>query len=174
MSYEFLQEDGELDMNALQSLLGSDTEVKNTKSLYQNTDMVRLIEKYTEVDLPEDLKKHPLVTELWAVLSKEIKWSFLEKEDEADFELLFDLAVINYLMQTPQYKFTFVDEQLLDQLRLYFVAAVKRARGVSGHRFNERIIEGGTINQVIRSNTDMIQAGGGGGGGLKSFMKRVF
>lgn len=161
-------------MAELAKLVGSDPELKSAQDLYQGQDMVKLVRTYLEEEEPEAYKKNPLFTEFWAILSKNIKLSFLDgKYDVEDFEILFDQSKLNYVMSKPPYEFNWEDMQLLEQLKINFLASVKRAVGVSGHRFNERIILGGTINQVIRSNTESIKAGDSGGG-FMSKLRSIF
>jgi hypothetical protein len=66
-------------------------------------------------------------------------------------------------MSKPVYEFTFDDLQILDQMKIYFLASCMRAMGSNTHKFNERIILGGQINQVVRSNTENFRESQGGG-----------
>lgn len=171
---DFLQNNdlSNLDMNML---LGSQNDVNSAKNLFENQDMVKLVETYLDVEVPEKFKNHPIISEFWAIQGKNIKLTFLENSDVEDFEILFEQSILNYLMSKPAYQYTFEDEQILDQFRLFFIAALKRSVGTGQHKFNERIILGGTINQVIRSNTEAFNAGQmGGGGGARNFFKRFF
>ena len=87
--------------------------------------------------------------------------TFLDKEDiDQEFMPLFEQAKHNYIMSMPPYEYTFEDRAILKQLEIYFRCALKRSVGTSSHRFNERIILGGSINQVIRSNTEAVNMGG--------------
>lgn len=137
--------------------LADENDSKQSEDLFRQGDMVKLIEKYNEVDLPDGFDKHRLKKQFWAILCKDIKLTFIEdNNDIMEFEFLFKDAELNYMMNTPSFEFSFEDEQYIDQFRLYFLAALRRSKGFSSHRFNERIIEGGTINQTIRSSTDTI------------------
>ncbi len=162
------------DNDLLKELLGSEEELNASKGLFQNQDMVKLVQTYLEEDIPPEILNKKVMREMWAVMGKTIKLSFVDKEDLFDYEILFDQARINYIMGIPPYEFTFEDQQLLDQLKIYYISAVKRAVGFAGHRFNERIILGGTINQTIRSNTESFNSGNNGGGGFLSKLKRIF
>jgi len=162
------------DEQLLAGLLGNEEELKRSQGLFQNQDMVKLVQTYLEEEIPEEFKNKKVMRDFWAVMGKTIKLSFVEKDDLFDFEILFDQARINYIMSKPPYEFDFDDQQLLDQLRIYYIAAVKRAMGFGSHRFNERIILGGTINQTIRSNTESFNSGNSGGGGFFSKLKRWF
>lgn len=147
----------------LQALTGSNDEQAAAKSLYDSGDMSKLIETYMAVDIPKDAKEHILFREFWAVLDRTIKLTFFTPEDVEDCELLFEVAKVDFLQSKPAYKYSFDDIKHLDQLKIYFIAAIKRSVGTGQHRFNDRIILGGTINQTIRSNTDTIQSGSQGG-----------
>lgn len=174
MALELFKNQGnELDIN-LKDLLSSDSDFAQSRSLFQNQDMVKLVETYLGEDIPEELKNNNIIKRFWAVLGKTIKLTFLDKDDIIDFEILYDQARINYIMSMPPYDFNFSDQETLDQMRIYFLAAVRRAVGTDQHRFNERIILGGSVNQVIRSNTESIRAGGGSGGGFLSKLKSMF
>ena len=166
-------QDVQLDAATLANLVGTDNELSKSKDLFQNQDMVKLIEKYTEVDIPKELKDHDLVVEFWAILSKDIKLSFLDAADIDDFELLFDQAMLNFVMSRPSYEYTFEDDKILDQLKIYFIMALKRSQGTKSHTFNERILEAGSVNQTIRSNTDVFQSPGSRGG-KGSFLSKLF
>jgi len=165
--------EGDLLDQQLKELIASDSELNKSKSLFQNQDMVKLVETYLEEDLPDDLKKKNAIKQFWAVLGKTIKLTFLDKDDVSDFEILYDQARINFIMAKPAYEFTFEDAEMLDQMRIYFLSAIKRSVGTTTHRFNERIILGGQINQVIRSNSESIGSTDKGGGILGK-LKSIF
>lgn len=175
MGLEYMQGNQDVDNINYEELIKSlisDQDSKNSQSLFQNTDMVKLVKTYLDEEIPEhispNLKKH-----FWAVLGNTVKLTFLDKEDVMDMELLFEQAKLNYTMEKPPYDFTFEDQQMLDELRTYFIAAVRRAVGSANHKFNERIILGGSINQVIRSNTESFKQGGDAGGFI-SKLKSLF
>ena len=87
--------------------------------------------------------------------------TFLDKDDiDNEFMPLFEQAKHNYIMSMPPYEFTFEDRAVMKQLEIYFRCALKRSVGTSSHRFNERIILGGSIMQHIRSNTESMNLGG--------------
>lgn len=164
---------GEFNAEMLQALMASEQEKDSAKSLYDHQDMSKLIETYMTVDIPRELKQHKLLTDFWAVLDRNIKLTFLREEDVEDSELLFEVAKVNYLQSRPAYTYTLDDVQLLDQLKIYFLAAIKRSVGIGQHKFNERIIQGGTTNHVIRSNTDTIQSGSSGGGWFSKLKSKI-
>lgn len=173
MANNFTNNDTEID-NAILSELLKDSP-KGGSSLYGQQDMTKLVNTFLEEDMPDDLKQSQMVRDFWAVLGKTIKLSFMEKDDIEDFETLFEIARIDYVMSIPEYEYTFKDAKHLEQLRIYFLAACKRAMGSPSHKFNERIILGGSISQVIRSNTEAIKTGDGGSrGGLFSKLRGMF
>lgn len=144
-------------------LQGNYEDLNQAQDLFQMQDMAKLVRTYLEEDIPEDIKKTRVYNEMWAVLGRTIKLSFLDESDVQDFEFLYDECKINYVMSKPSYEFTFEDMQLLDQLRIYFLAALKRAKGVSQHRMNERTLLATQISQQIRSNTESFNQSSGGG-----------
>ena len=152
---------------------GSDADLRNASSLYRTQDVARLIEVSLEEDLPDNLKGKAWITEFWAVLGKTIKFTFIEKEDLLEFELLFENAKLDFIMSKPPYEFTFEDMKTLDELKIYFAAAVRRSIGFSTHKINERTLVASQISQVIRSNTESYGASGGGRG-IFSKLKRMF
>jgi len=157
----------------LSLLQGSKEDIRKNQDLFQTQDMSKLVKTYLEEEVPEEIRRHKIYRDFWAAIGNTIKLTFLEKEDVLDFEYLFEDSRINFTMSTPPYDYTWDDMQILSQLKLYFVAAVKRAVGFQQHRNNERVILGGSINQVIRSNTEAIR-GDSGGGGMMAKIRRFF
>lgn len=137
---------------------------KRAEDLFQSTDMVRLVKTYLEEDLPEELKRDQLMRQMWAILGKTPKLSFLVPDDIKEFESLYNQSEYFYLMSKPNHEITFKDLQNLQQLKFYNLINLRRSVGFQGHRFNERIILGGTINQTIRSNTEQFNTPSSGGG----------
>ena len=162
------------DQEILANIMGSDEEVRGSQDLFQSQDMVKLVKTYLEEDYPEEIRKTKIFQQFWAILGKTIKLSFVEKDDIYEFESLFEQCRLTFLMSMPPYDISWEDLQLIDQIRVYYLAAVKRATGFGGHRFNERIILGGTINQTIRSNTESINSPAQQGRGLFSRLRSMF
>lgn len=164
-----------IDPEQLKQLMSEGNEQDQSQSLFQSNDMVRIIKEYLHVDLPEELKEHEMVKSFWAVLSRDPKLTFVESETEVEeFELLFNDSLFNYLMEKPTYEFTFREMQMLDQFRLYFMAAVRRAKGVPKHKFNERIIQGGTVNQTIKSTSESYDMPQQKKGGIMGALSKFF
>jgi len=156
-------EDPPITPEQLQALMANMEDQAAAKNLYDSQDMSKLIETYMQVDIPKDLRQHRLMHDFWAVLDRTIKLTFYSADDVTDGELLFEIAKVNYLQTRPAYTYTLEDTQLLDQLKIYFIAAIKRSVGAGQHRFNERLVIGQGVNHVIRTNTDTIQSGSSGG-----------
>lgn len=149
----------------LKALVDTAERVKSAENLYNTQDIEKLIKGYLEESIPEEIRNTKLFKEFWAVLGRNIQLTFLDKIDLEVFEILFDQCRLTFLMHKPAYEYTFIDLQALEQLKIYFSSALRRAQGVAGHRFNERIILGGQISQIISSKTDgqrTHQATGGG------------
>lgn len=147
----------------LKLLEGSRDDVRKNQDFFQTQDMAKLVKTYLEEEVPDSIRSSKIYTDFWAAIGNTIKLTFLEQEDVLDFEFLFEDARLNFVMTVPVYEYTWADMQVLSQLQLYFAAAVKRAVGFKQHRNNERIVLGGSINQVIRSNTESFRSGSGGG-----------
>lgn len=158
----------------LKQLISSDPELNQSKSLFQNQDMVKIIETYVEEDLPEDIKQNKILMKFFGfVYGRSVKLSFLDKDDVQDMEYYFEDCRLSFMMHYPVYEYKTEDLGIIEQFRLVFRAACQRAVGSQTHKFNERIILGGSINQVIRSNSENISAGGSGGG-IFSKLKSIF
>jgi len=152
-------------------LIGDEEEQVQAQDYFSPSDMAKLVKTYLEEDVPTQIKKTSIYTEFWAVLGKTIKLTFLQPEDIDMFEAMFDVCRANYMMSKPTFEYGFDDMMILDQLRVYFVAACKRASGFSGARYNERMILGSQIHQNI---TDGGQGRSTSGGGFFGGIKRFF
>lgn len=146
-----------------QDLAEGAQEMKTAQGLYEGQDMSRVIRMFIEEDVPDDIKKSRLFQEFWAVFGKTVKLSFIEKEDIQDFSYMLEQVKLDYVMSKAAQHFTFSDLQALDQIEMYFEAAIRKSIGISQHRFNERIIQGGQISQIVRTNTESLNAGRSGG-----------
>ena len=154
-----------------QELMGSNKELEHSQGLYEGQDMSKIIKVYMEEQVPEAFKMTTLYQEFWAVLGNTIKLTFINSTtDMTEFMLLFDDACITYKMSKPALKYSFTDMQMLDQFRIYFRASLKRAVGMPGYG-NERVILGGQIQQLIRTSTENLNAGGGKSGGAFGWLK---
>ncbi len=157
-----------------EQLYGDPNEWKNSQNLFEGQDMSKLVKTYLEEQIPDQFKETELYKHFWAVLGNTIKLTFLNEKDEEFLEIMFEQTKITYIMSKPARKFTFYESQMLEQLKIYFMAACKRAIGSPGHRLNERTIIATQINQVIRSNTESLAMGQSGGGGFFSRLRRAF
>jgi len=178
MGVQYMQQDPDLqniDPAVLEQLQSEANEQKESESLFTNNDMVKMIKEYLHVDMPESVQNHDIVKYFWAILGRDCKLTFIDSDSEIEeFELLFNDALYNYLMQTPTYTYTFEDMQHLDQIKLYFLAAIRRAKGFPKHKFNERIIQGGTINQTIKSSSETFESPGQKKGGIMGALSKFF
>lgn len=153
-------------------LYDSEEEAELAKNLYTEGNMAEIIETYLQQDIDKEYKKSDIIKEFWAILGRTIPLSFIGDDDEEEFEILFEQAKLNYIMKVPAYKFTFNDMIMLDQLKIYFKAALKRSIGRKGHIVNERTMQSTAINQVIRSNTENM--GSPTKGGVLNWIKKNF
>lgn len=142
------------------TFLGNDASLKQAAGLYGNTDMVKLIETYTEDDLPKEIKNNPIIPKFWAFFSRAPKWTFLTKEDRPDYEYFLHNAKLNFLLSTPSHKFNFDDDMLLDNLDFHNFINMTRAQGTPNHIINERTMEATTISQNISNSNSMMSQGG--------------
>jgi len=175
MGFEFIQQQNQDIDNAMQQYQEEQRALKEAEPLFQTQDAIRLIKAYIEENIPDKIKKDRLISEFWAILGKTPMLTFLDKEDiEQEFMPLFEQAKHNYIMSMPPYEFTFKDRAVLKQLEIFFRCALKRSVGTSAHRFNERIIQGESITQMIRSNTEAMHMGGSSGKGFMSKVRGLF
>ena len=160
----FMQDDISDEMIAqLAKIAGSSEEVKQANNLFTGQDMTKLLEAYMEEEIPEQFRNEDILKQFWAVLGRTVKLTFITKEDLQEYEDLFEMAKNDFIMSIPPYEYSFKHQQMLEQLRIYFISALRRSMGTGNHVFNERILLGGQINQVIRSNTENFKPAGGGG-----------
>jgi hypothetical protein len=149
-------------------------ELKQSEDLFKSQDMVKLIKTYLDEEAPLEMRENCIYKYMWGTLSKSIKLTFLTEKDFDYFESMFNQSKITYLMSIPANKYSFQDMLLFDQLKIIYLCAIKRSIGSSTHKFNERIILGGTINQTIRSNTETLKGVNNGGGGFFSKFSNMF
>ena len=137
---------------------GNEEQLKDSEDLFSQQDMVKLIRFYTEKDVPDNLaKKEPYKT-FWAILGKAPILTFLKDEDEETYDSLFRLSKLKFLLSKPSYTYTFESQDAINQLRIYFKSAVKRAIGADKNRINERTMEQTQINQIMRTNLEGFNA----------------
>jgi len=159
---------GQLDDEALlanlaadpSSFLGNEQQLKQAAGLYGNTDMVKLIETYTEDDLPKPVKESPIFNKFWAFFSRSPKWTFLSREDRVDYDYFLHNAKLNFLLMTPSYEYGFKEDMILDNLDFHNFINMTRAMGTPHHIINERTMEATTISQNI-SNSNAVMSQGG-------------
>lgn len=158
----------------LQGIYGSRAEVEAAQNMYESDDMVKLARLFLDENIPEGARKHPIIQKFWGLMSKSIVLSFLDANDIPQFEAYFEQAKIKFLMSVPPYEYGFEEMQLFDQVKLYWVASIRRAKGADRNRLNERVIQGGQLHHIIRTNTEGFSGGGGGGGGFFSKIRNIF
>ena len=139
-----------------------DDALKEAEDLFQGQDMARLAKLYLQESVPAKIKTHELFKDFWAVHGNTLKLTFLTEDDVDLFELRFRKCVALWKMSKATYEFTFDDMQLIEQLRFYMVATLKRSVGRDRHIINERTMQSTHISQNIRSNTEKQTSGGSG------------
>lgn len=162
MALELMSGESGVDVRPEQ-LYGDPNEWKNNQALFEGQDMSKLVKTYLEEQIPDTFKETELYKHFWAALGNTLKLTFLDGTDVEFLEIMFEQTKITYIMSKPARKFGFYESQMLEQLKMYFLAACKRSVGSPAHRLNERTIIATQINQVIRSNTESLNAQGGGG-----------
>ena len=143
-----------VDPNILQALKSNEEERRQAHSLFESQDMVKMINAYTEERIDEQLKKDPLIKQFFGIFGKAPVLTFIDKEDEEDFDSLFRLSKLIYLRSVPGREFKIENIQLLNQIRIYFKSAIKRSIGFDKNKQNERSLQATMINQIVRSNTE--------------------
>ena len=154
-------------------LMGSDDEVREAARYFNTNETGEMVRIYLEEDIPSDLRKSKMFQLFWATLGKTVKLTFLEKDDLLDFEADNEDAMLTFKMMIPSYEYTFNEMISLEQIKLYFNAAIKRARGFTTHKYNERMILGSQTQQIIRTNTENMPVNTGEGG-IRGLFKKFF
>ena len=146
-----------------------DQQGREAEDLFNRTDITTLIKLYIEDKYPEHLEGNVIIKEFWATLSKNLKITFIQDKDDLElFDAEFDNAKFLFLMSRPSYEFTFEDMQTIQQIKLLFMASIRRSLGTPTHRINERVLGASSIQQRIRSNTEQM------GGQKKGILGRLF
>ena len=140
--------------NIYQQFRGNEEQLRAAESLFSNQNTVELIKYYTKEEIPDDLKKLEPFKTFWAILGKNPVLTFLNSEDEEIFDILFRISKLQHLISKPAYTYTFEKSQAMNQLRIYFKAAIKRSIGFDKNKVNERTMEATSVNQIVRSNTE--------------------
>lgn len=155
-------------------LVADNKQLDADRTLFENQDMVKIIETYLEESVPQAIKDGDIYKTFWASMGKKIQLTFLEDEDKFDFEAMFRQTKMLYLMSIPKKDKTFETLTTLKQMEMYFVAAVRSAIGVKDNRFNERIVQASTIRQNISSNSESFRSSNGGKGGMFGWLSKMF
>lgn len=124
------------------------------QDLFSPNQNAQLVKSYLEEIIPKEIREGETFKHFWAVLGNTVKLSFLSREDVDEFENLFDQATWTFIMSRPSYEYTFDDMMLIRQLRIYFLAAIKRAVGGKNGTMNERSMLATSIQQQIRSYSE--------------------
>ena len=131
-----------------------DEALKQAEDLYAGQDMTRLAKVYLDENVPSKINRHDLYINFWAVHGNTLKLTFLSEDDVEIFELRFQKAVALWKMSQPSYQINFNDLQVIEQMKIYMIATLKRSVGSEKHRINERTMQTTHISQNIRSNTE--------------------
>src|SRR3990167_4552514 len=142
---------------------------QSVEQFYPAVDSTATVRAYLDEIVPEEIKETELYKQFWAVISRNLKFSFLNEDDVELLELYFSDAVSTFIMGLSPSEYTFETMQLIDQMRIYFRTAINRAVGFERHRFNERMIHGQQLSQIVRSNVDRV-----GGEKQESFFSKLF
>ena len=131
------------------------------------SDVLRATEKIIEDSEVDDrLRVHPL----WASATKTLKLTFLEGVDVNIFENMFEAEVCKYLRSIPPSKHNSGLYQEIGQIRMIFLANLRRSTGTSNrNRMNERIALVSLIKQIYASTSGV----GSSGGGVKGFFGKL-
>lgn len=145
---------------------------KAAEDLFSTTDMSKLIKTYMEETIPEEIRNTKLFKDFWGVLGNTLKLTFLSEKEIPEFESLFREAKYNYIMSVPVYDYTAEEMKIMQQIKIYFAAAIRRSVGSRQHVINERTMQATTISQNIRSNTERFSQSSGGG--MMGKIRRMF
>lgn len=158
MTYPRLDKDGNLDPRYL---MGNEQELENSKSQFVQPGAGDMLKAYLDEEVPFDIRKTDLYQQFWAATGHTLQLTFIREDDIEYFEYLWRISKINFLMSVPSYKIRTKELQLLNQLHIHFIAAIRRSVGSKTHITNERTAQQSSIQQVIRSNVEDIRAAPG-------------
>jgi len=131
--------------------------VPQDNDLFQRANDLRVIQEYNrEENIPADVKKS-----FWALASKSIKLGFWEKADEADLYFMNNVISVGHIMQQPKHKYTFVERQKMQQMKLLGYADFKRGVGMERYKINERTLQAAAITQNIQGGGSSRKQSGG-------------
>lgn len=120
-------------------------------------DFLKMLKEYLDDGVPPEYLV--LTQKFFGVASKSMKLGFLERKEVDGFELGFEISKINFIMSKPEHKFSFDDQQFLEQLHLIFRMNLFRSVGTTKQIINERMAE---VSQVVQSISASSQSVGGG------------
>lgn len=118
--------------------------------VFGKTDFLKMLKEYLEDNVP-DSEEYRELAQFFAVTSKSAKLSFLNERDVETFMLKFEVCKLDYLMHKPPHAYTFLNQQMLDQLDMLFHFNVRRCVGTDKQVINERIAEVAQVVQTISS-----------------------
>lgn len=167
VTYKDLQDSEDIDKDAF---AGTNTDVNASDSLYNTSDMAKLMKESLDEVVPDRIKTLHIYEEFWGIIGKTIKLTFIRPDEIEFFQYLFRNARRRYLMSVRPHHYSWDQGMLLAQLEVYFEAAVRRA---VGKNFNERELIASQISQIVRSNTESLNTGDSGGR-MKQFFNKVF
>lgn len=124
------------------------------------TDMVKLIETILEDNSVRDnIKATGADNAMWAARLKSMKLTFLTDVDAAVLQENFEESVINYMLTKGVKKIGMDDINAIHNLRMVFLANVKRSVGTADNRMNERVAQLTTITHQIGKFTEESKSG---------------
>lgn len=129
--------------------------------LFRGTDFTQLLKEYIE-DSRIPVKTVKILEKFWAVLGKDVKLAFLDPSDLPTMMLYWEQAVLIFLMGENSDLKDCDYRSHLNQLRMYYIFAIKRAIG-NKNGLNERIIQASQFHHSISSHTENARSGGGRG-----------
>ena len=105
------------------------------EGIWYRTEFYKALEKILEDKFVEDkLKESPL----WSAISKSLKLTFFDIKDIAVLENLFEAEVCRYLRSLPPSKQNLDTYLNLGQIRMIFMANIRRSLGTNTPKINER------------------------------------
>jgi hypothetical protein len=141
-------QDLELPFPVMDPVMEQGLQQQDVSQLYGTPgDQVKLVQEYLEDNkIPREDK---IVKEFWGILSKFQSLSFNEPEDNEVLIHDFEAEILNFLSSIPEDEYTFQVRQIIGNIRMIFLANLRRSVGTKTNKVNERTLQNTQIRQTF-------------------------
>ena len=127
---------------------------EDTQQQFENEDYE--FQKFLIIDrIPKELRR--AISDIWVVNTQSTVLSNLSDSDIRILLNQFDTAFLYYIMNKPQYAYTFEDELIYTQLRMLLLARLKRAK----YGFERKMLASSIKIQELKETSDENERRGG-------------